>query len=460
MPGNQFDRDVCVIGAGYAGLTAARRLVQGGKSVAVLEARDRVGGRVWTRLGHGATPIDMGGTFVGSNHDRLRALATEMGVDTFATHVAGDTILAGEGKVRRYRGDVPRINPLALLSAGAAIARLDRMAKTVPVDAPWDAPSALAWDGRTVASWLSAANVPTTKARQLIETTFRACFACELSEVSMLNLLLLIHSAGGVSPLMTVEGGYQQDQFVGGAQSMANAMAGELEGSIHLSSPVQAVTQTNHDVVVASPKVSINARHVVVAIPPCLVGAIRFDPPLPADRVLLQNQMPAGTELKSVAVYDEPFWRSDGLSGASVDMEDLFEVTLDTTPPSGQVGVMACYAAGNKARRLAGMGPDARREAALGAISRRFGPKASSPLEVMEQNWAEEEWTRGCSMAHFGTGVLTQYGRMLRQVVGRVHWAGTETAGTSYGAIDGAVRSGERVASEILTEPEAPIKTC
>src|SRR5205085_792753 len=167
---NRIETDVCVIGAGLAGLTAARRLSQGGREVTVVEARDRVGGRIWTRPTAGL-PIDVGATFIGPHHDRLHALTKEMGVSTFATHTAGDTILATGGKVRRYRGDVPRINPLALLSAGQAIYRLNAMAKKVPVDAPWDAPHARAWDARTAAGWLTRANVPTRAARDLIETT-------------------------------------------------------------------------------------------------------------------------------------------------------------------------------------------------------------------------------------------------------------------------------------------------
>src|SRR2546423_11057421 len=155
MPSKRIETDVCVVGAGYAGLTAARRLSQGGRAVVVVEARDRVGGRVWTRRSGRGVPLDMGATFVGPHHDRLHALAKEVGVATFATNVAGDSILATGGKVQRYRGDTPRINPLALLSAGQAIFRLDAMAKRVPVDAPWDAPRAGGWDAMTAAGWLT-----------------------------------------------------------------------------------------------------------------------------------------------------------------------------------------------------------------------------------------------------------------------------------------------------------------
>ena len=444
------EADVCVVGAGLAGLTAARRLSQAGRSVVVLEARDRVGGRVWTKTSRDGVPVDMGGCFVGPHHDRMRALAKEMGVATFTTFVDGDNVLATGGRVRRYRGDIPRVSPLALLSAGQAIVRMNAMAKKVPVDAPWDAPRAAEWDSLSVRAWLSAARVPTRVARDLIEATVRACFAADLSEVSLLNWLFLARSAGGIESLMNVAGGYQDAQFDGGVGQIPDAMAAELGAAVELGSPVTAVRQTADRVEVTGDGVAVSARRVVLALPRALAAGIRFDPVLPADHALLIHQVPAGTEVKMVAIYDAPFWRDDGVSGATVATDDEIEVTLDTGQPNHSQGVVAGYSAGPRARALAALGEGERRAVFVRMLTRRLGPAAASPVEVMEQNWAEEQWTRGCSMGHFPTGVLTQYGRRLREPVGRLHWAGTETASTSYGAMDGAVRSGERVCAEIL----------
>jgi monoamine oxidase len=445
-----MEADVCIVGAGLAGLTAARRLSQAGQSVVVLEARDRVGGRVWTRQSATGVPVDMGGCFVGPDHDRMHALTKEMGVSVFPTNVAGFYVLATGGKVRRYKGDIPRISPVALVSAAQAISRMNKMAKTLPLDAPWDAPKAAAWDAQSVRSWLTATHVPTRLARDLVEATVRACFACDLSEVSFLNWLFLVRSAGGVESLMYIKGGDQDSQFEGGVQAVPIAMAAELGDAVVLDSPVSAISQSSDRVEVTSRHATVSARHVVLALPRALSAGIQFDPVLPADHALLIHQIPAGTEVKMVAIYDEPFWRHDGVSGATVATDDDIEVTLDTCQPGHPQGVIAGYCAGPRARKLAALSPSERQVVFVKMLTVRLGEQAAAPLEIMEQNWAEEPWTRGCSMGHFPTGVLTQYGRRLREPIGRLHWAGTETATTSYGAMDGAVRSGERVCEEIL----------
>ncbi len=227
-------------------------------------------------------------------------------------------------------------------------------------------------------------------------------------------------------------------------------MADALGDAVRLGAPARSISQREDRVVVEAAEVAVTARHAVVAVPPALVLPMAFDPALPEDRAALYRASVAGPESKTLVVYDEPFWRADGFSGQSAEPGSASEVTIDASPVSGRPGVLASFTFGQVAERVAGLDTEDRRRAVIGALTARFGPRAASPVELVETAWWTEEWTLGCSMAHLPPGTLTRYGPLIRRPFGRVHWAGTETSTTSHGAIDGAVRSGERAAVEIL----------
>jgi monoamine oxidase len=442
--------DVCVVGAGYAGLTTAHRLREGGRSVMVLEARDRVGGRVWTHHLSDGSAVDRGAGWLGPRHDAIFGLARELGVTTYKTWVKGAHLLIGEGRTRRYTGLIPKISPLAVITLALAQWRIDRMARKVPLDAPWTAARAVEWDGRSVASWLEQSGIRTALARDLFESAVRGLMTTDLSEASLLHLLFLTHSHGSLETLFSIENGAQENMVDGGAGAVAQRIADRLGDALRLGTPVRAITQSGDHVLVTADGAAVTARHVVVSAPPALVLEIAFDPPLSDDRVALYRNAIGGWETKALAVYDEPFWRGAGFSGQTAEPGSAAEVTLDAGPSAGSPGVIASFTFGPVARKLHAQGPSVRRKAVLDALAARLGLRAASPAEFIETSWWTEEWSRGCSMAHFTPGTLTRYGRLLREPFGRVHWAGTETATISHGAIDGAVRSGERAAGEIL----------
>jgi monoamine oxidase len=446
----RIDADVCVVGAGYAGLTAARRLATAGKSVVVLEARDRIGGRIWTQTLADGTPVDRGGAWLGPKHDRALALASEVGATTYKTYVKGKHLLVDGDRMRRYTGLIPKISPLAVLTIAWNQYRVDRMAKQLPIDAPWDAPRAAEWDAQNVGDWIEKVGIRSQIGRDLFEMAVRGLFTGDLHEVSLLHLYLLVRGHGSLNTLFSIENGAQENLVDGGLGSIAARVAADLGDAVRLDVPVRSIAHDKEHVVVSTDALTVAARHVVVTVPPELVARIAFDPALPADRLALYGGMQAGPESKTLVVYDEPFWRADGYSGQTAHPHSPAEVTIDASPSSGAPGVIASFTFGPVAEQYDALDPAERRRLVLDALTARLGPRAAKPVDFVETPWWHEEWTRGCSFAHLRPGILTRYGRLLREPLGRVHWAGTETSVVSHGAVDGAIRSGERAAEEIL----------
>jgi monoamine oxidase len=442
--------DVIVIGAGAAGLAAARVLSGARRRVCVLEARDRVGGRIWTHHLSDGSPVDRGGAWLAPKHDAMFGLAREMGISTYKTWVKGAHLLVDGARTHRYTGLIPKISPLAVGTIALAQFKLDRMAKQVPLEAPWSAKRAAEWDSRTVAQYLVQTGIRTTIARDLFEMAVRGLFTGDLNDVSFLHLLFLVRGHGSINTLFSIEGGSQENMVEGGAGSIAQRIADDLGDSVRLNAPVRSITQRDDHVVVDTEDLTVSARNAVVAVPPALALEIAFDPVLPDDRLTLYRNDNGGPETKTLVVYDEPFWRAEGFSGQTSEPGSACEVTLDASPASGTPGVIGAFTFGPVAESLDGLEPDVRRQAVIDALTHRLGPRAAAPVDFIETAWINEQWTRGCSFAHLRPGILSRYGSLLREPFGRVHWAGTETSTTSHGAMDGAVRSGERAAAEVL----------
>jgi monoamine oxidase len=451
MPDPQTrDADLVVIGAGLAGLSAARAAAAAGASVVVVEARDRVGGRVLNEDIGGGNVVEVGAQWIGPTQDHLAALAVKLGVETFPTYGDGENVIEYGGRLRRYRGTIPRINPVVLLDVERAQRRLNRMARRVPLDAPWDAPDATVLDGQTAATWMRR-NLVTRAGRMLLELGIEAVWAAQPEDMSLLHVLFYIHSAGSLEMLFDTEGGAQQDRFVGGSQRIPILMAQELgRENVLLGSPVRMIRRGEHGVTVEADGATARARRAVVAVAPTLAGRIAYDPPLPGFRDQLTQRMPLGTVAKCMAIYDEPFWRAENLSGQGTSDAGPVKLTFDNSPPGGVPGVLLGFLEGRQARELGRLHANERRAAVLDCFARLFGPRAGRPDAYVERLWAEEEWSRGCYGCHMPTGAWTAYGPALREPIGPLHWAGAEYATVWNGYMDGAVRSGEAAASAVL----------
>ncbi len=340
-----------VVGAGFAGLVAARELVAAGVEPVVLEARDRVGGRVVNEeIGDGKV-VEMGGQWVGPTQERIAALASELGVETFPTHAEGDNLLRLDGRSRRYSGTIPRVNPLALIEAMRAIRGLNRLSRRIDPEAPWEAPDAARLDATSAGAWIDR-SVHSGLARRLIRVAGRTIWGAEPEELSLLHLAFYVRSAGSFELLTDVEGGAQQDRLVGGSQLVAQRAAEELGDRVVLSAPARSVTHGPSGVVVGTEAVEVRAKRAILTLPPPLVPRIDFDPSLPPARVQLAQRMAQGWLVKMTAIYDEPFWRDEGLSGEALNEAGPVTMTFDNSPPDGSPGVLVGFVGGSDAREV------------------------------------------------------------------------------------------------------------
>jgi monoamine oxidase len=443
------EADVIVVGAGLAGLVAARQLAASGRSVLVLEARDRVGGRTENASIGAGKVVEMGGQWVGPTQDRVLALARELGIETFPTYYEGRNLLQLRGKLRTYKGTIPRLPPHVLLDIELLRRRLRKLAEGVPAEQPWAAPGAAELDSQTLHSWVRR-RTRTKKARTVLELGIGTVMGTGTAELSLLWMLSYVRSAGGFDALIDTEGGAQQDRFVGGSQLLSTRLAEGLGESVVLGAPVRRIGQDGSGVTVEADVITARAQRAIVAVPPMLAARIRFTPPLGGQRDQLLQRTAHGALTKCAAVYPEPFWRERGLTGQAVSDAGPISTTFDNSPPDGAPGVMLGFISGAEAIRHARRSEVERRQLVLDCFVRLFGEEAAQPGIYIERAWAEEEWTRGGPVCSPSPGALSAYGEALRRPAGRVHWAGSETATVWCGYMDGAVRSGERAAEEAL----------
>ncbi|MGX1134847.1 monoamine oxidase [Streptomyces glaucescens] len=438
--------DVVVVGAGFAGLSAAERLASTGRSVLVVEGRDRVGGRSLSGEVAGVK-VDLGATWVARRHTAIRDLASRVGCTTTGQFDQGRNVLWMAGRRRTYSGTIPKVSAAALVDMARMQMAVNKLVATIDVNAAWETPGAGRLDAVSFGEWLDRKNaLPSTRA--LITVISKVQWGCTPGDVSLLHALRYIRSAGGLDHMLDVEGGQQQDRFVETTQEIANRVAERLGDRVRLETPVRRIAQDDKGVSVRTDFGEIHARYAIVTASPAHRAAIEFDPALPEQGEGLTRTWRMGVLSKAFVAYEKPFWRADGFSGEALTDTGTVFITFDVSPAHSGPGVLMAFC---DPRVFDGFSPEIRRDRVVQQLVDLYGPQARTPIDYTDHCWGSEPFAPGGPNPAVAPYATVSYGKALAEPHGRVHWAGTETAGEWAGTMNGAVLTGQRTAERVAT---------
>ncbi len=457
----ELDRDVVIVGAGPAGLTAARELRKAGLSVAVLEARDRVGGRTWTDTVDGAM-LEIGGQWVSPDQTALLELLGELGLETYERYRDGKSVYIGaDGKRTLYTGETFPVGETTAAEMDKLTALLDSLAADIGAAEPWAHPKARELDTISFHHWLRANSSDEEACNNIGLFIAGGMLTKPAHAFSALQAVLMAASAGSFTNL-TDEDFILDRRVVGGMQQVSLLQAAELGDDVVLSSPVRTIhweggdDAAGHRATVVSDRATVNARFVIMAVPPNLYSRVSYNPPLPRRQHQMHQHQSLGLVIKVHAVYSTPFWREDGLSGTCFGADALVQEVYDNTNHEDPRGTLVGFVSDEKADAMFELSTGERRRAILESIAGFLGEKALEPEVYYESDWGSEEWTRGAYAASYDLGGLHRYGKDQHAPVGPIYWASSDLAAEGYQHVDGAVRMGRQVAARIAAADRTP----
>ncbi|HAH36159.1 MAG TPA: amine oxidase [Algoriphagus sp.] len=443
---------IAIIGAGFSGLAAARILHQKGISFRLFEARERLGGRVYTKQIQEDLYLDLGGQWIGPSQTRMYELCKEYGVPYFETYNQGQSILDLNGRIKSYKGTIPKLDIISLLNLDMIVRKLERMASKIDLEKPWTHPKAQEFDGQTLMDFLKR-NSKTEACLQVMKVGMQTIFSCEPEELSLLHALFYIKSGTSLDVLISIKNGAQQHRIHGGMQTLAEAIAKPFFDRIQFDSPVLSIIQEKEKITLSTSKGAQVFSHIIFAVPPPLLKKIGINPPLSDQKQKLLEGYEMGYIGKCQMVFAKPFWRHKNLSGQAVsDSEFYLQTIFDSSPADSKYGVLMGFVIGNKARKFFQMDEDSRKQAVKKQLIQYFGEEANQEINYVDHTMNEETWSEGCYAGIREVNSWTKYQNSYSQSEGRLHFAGTEAATRWHGYIEGAVRAGETAAEKILQE--------
>lgn len=445
--------DCAIIGAGLAGLVAAQHLADRGLKVAVLEARDRVGGRVENKYLSDGSYVELGGQWIGPGFDSLLEIIDGLGLDTIGLPATGNLVVRLRGKAVAVPSseDTPALTPFEVSDLGQGLLRLRRLAQRLRDDAAWRKAND-AWLTQDLRRWVTT-NLRTQGAQNRFNEVYEAAYGTMAKDATLLEGLHQVNAGPDLETMLASNGGLHQKRVQGGMAAVADALADKLGDVVRLGA---VATLVEHDAESARVHLAdgevIEARRVISTLPPRLAVALPHEPALPDWRAEAADKVAAGNVIKAFLLYDKPFWREQGFSGQSSADEGAVRVTFDTTSEGSSRGHLMGFFEGADADSLARRSVTLRERAFVDSVTRTFGEVARNPIAYIERDWAAEEFTGGCHGAHFAPGVWTTNGPTLARPEGVLHWAGAEYASRFNGYLEGAVRSGREVAAAVARE--------
>ncbi|MFC4397210.1 MULTISPECIES: flavin monoamine oxidase family protein [Micrococcaceae] len=456
-----LNRDVVVVGAGPSGLTAARELKKAGLTVAVLEARDRVGGRTWTDAVDGAM-LEIGGQWVSPDQTALLELLAELNLETYPRYREGESIYIGaDGAPVRYTGDTFPVDPDTAVEMDRLVALLDGLAAEIGPTEPWAHPKARELDTVSFHHWLRQNSANEEACKNIGLFIAGGMLTKPAHAFSALQAVLMAASAGSFTHL-TDEDFILDRRVVGGMQQVSLLQAQELGDDVVLGSPVRTVNwepdaDGGHRVTVVSDRATVNARFVIMAVPPNLYSRVSFNPPLPRRQHQMHQHQSLGLVIKVHAVYSTPFWRDKGLSGTCFGADALVQEVYDNTNHGDPRGTLVGFVSDEKADAMFELSPEERRKAILESIAGYLGDEALTPEVYYESDWGSEEWTRGAYASSYDLGGLHRYGKDQHAPVGPIYWSSSDLAAEGYQHVDGAIRMGRITAARIAEVAKVPV---